>query len=295
MKRADLQRKRMLKQVGLSVAFLSLLFGLTPAPQIPAQSQPEQATAKLPSFEIVSVKPYPSNYWPTSSYMEFTADGFNWRNTTAQDLLVYAYDLRDPHVSDKRRLLPGGAKWVNLDWVDIQAKMSGENIAALHKLSPNEQKVYKRQLLQSLLADRFKLRVHHVTREGIAWELTVAKGGPKNMKREPDDADGKPHFTDLNHAQFEALPIANLVYLIGSLKNAPVLDKTGITGKYDFKLEFSRDSDTEMGPGEALPPTNDSEPTIVDALKDQLGLKLVPIKIPFDEIVIDHIEKPSPN
>jgi hypothetical protein len=151
MKRADLQRKRMLKQVGLSVAFLSLLFGLTPAPQIAAQSQHEQATAKLPSFEIISVKPYPSNYWPTSSYMEFTADGFNWRNTTAQDLLVYAYDLRDPHLSDKRRLIPGGAKWMNYDWVDIQAKMSEENIAALHKLSPNQQKVYKRQLLQSLL------------------------------------------------------------------------------------------------------------------------------------------------
>ena len=51
--------------------------------------------------------------------MEFTADSFNWRNTTAQDLLVYAYDLRDPYLSDKRHLLPGGAKWVNDDWVDV--------------------------------------------------------------------------------------------------------------------------------------------------------------------------------
>jgi uncharacterized protein (TIGR03435 family) len=115
------------------------------------------------------------------------------------------------------------------------------------------------------------------------------------MKREPDDIEGKPNLLDMNHVRFEAVPIAMLVEMIGTLKNAPVLDKTGITGKYDFKLAFSRDSDTEMGPGEALPPTNDSEPTIVDALKGQLGLKLVPIRIPFDEIVIDHIEKPSPN
>jgi hypothetical protein len=64
----------------------------------------------LPSFEIVSVKPYPSNYWPASSYMEFTADGFNWRNTIAQDLLVYEYDLRDPKLSHRARLIPGGEK-----------------------------------------------------------------------------------------------------------------------------------------------------------------------------------------
>lgn len=173
--------------------------------------------------------------------------------------------------------------------------MSDENIAALRRLSPSEREVYKRQLVQSILVNRFKLRVHHVTREGTAWELTVAKGGPKNMKREPDDVEGRPNFPDMNHARFEALPISNLVYLIGVVKNAPVLDKTGLTGNYDFKLEFSRDFDTPMLPGESLPLTNDSEPTIVDALKDQLGLKLVPIKIPFDEIVIDHIEKPSPN
>jgi uncharacterized protein (TIGR03435 family) len=86
-----------------------------------------------------------------------------------------------------------------------------------------------------------------------------------------------------------------LVDLIRALENAPVLDKTGLTGKYDFKLAFSRDPDTPMLPGMSLPPTNDSEPTIFDALHDQLGLKLVAIKIPLDEIVIDHIEKPSPN
>ena len=83
--------------------------------------------------------------------MEFTADGFNWRNTTAQALLVYAYNLRDPHVSDRQRLFPGGAKWVNLDLIDIQARMSDENIAALRRLSPSEREVYKRQLVHRYL------------------------------------------------------------------------------------------------------------------------------------------------
>jgi uncharacterized protein (TIGR03435 family) len=79
------------------------------------------------------------------------------------------------------------------------------------------------------------------------------------------------------------------------LENTPVVDKTGLTGKYDFKLEFSRDPDTPMPPGKSLPPSNEAEPPIRDALVDQLGLKLVPIKLPLDEIVIDHIEKPSSN
>jgi uncharacterized protein (TIGR03435 family) len=173
--------------------------------------------------------------------------------------------------------------------------MSGENIAALRRLSPSEQEVYKRHLVQSILVNRFKLKLHHATREGPALELIVAKHGPKNMKRVPDNAEGKPNFPDLNHARFEAAPIGMLVAFMVALENVPVLDKTGLTGKYDFQLEFSRDSDERLPPGKSLPPTNDSEPTIFDALQGQLGLKLVRIKLPMDEIVIDHIEKPSEN
>jgi uncharacterized protein (TIGR03435 family) len=86
-----------------------------------------------------------------------------------------------------------------------------------------------------------------------------------------------------------------LILLLQDLENVPIIDKTGLTGKYNFQLEFSRDPDALLPPGLSLPPANDSEPMIFDALKDQLGLKLVPIKLPLDEIVIDHIEKPSEN
>jgi bla regulator protein BlaR1 len=299
----SLEKRVLLGISAIAVIATRLIYGavsapvvLTEAPQIRAQARPEDGTATLPSFEVVSVKPYPPKYWPTSSYMEFTAVGFNWRNTIAQALLVYAYDLRDPRLSNRQRLIPGGEKWMFWDWFDVQARMSEENIAVLRRISPSEQEVYKRQLVQSILMDRFKLKVHHVTREGPALELVVAKHGPKNMKRVPDNAEGKPNFPDLNHARFEAAPIDMLVDLVRALENVPVLDKTGLTGKYDFKLEFSRDPDTPMLPGgKSLPPTNDSEPTIFDALQGQLGLKLVRIKLPMDEIVIDHIEKPSEN
>jgi uncharacterized protein (TIGR03435 family) len=249
----------------------------------------------LPSFEIVSIKPYPHNYWPTSSFMEFTADGFNARNMIVQPLLVYAYDLHDPRFENRQRLIPGGEKWMLWDWFDIQARMSAENIAELRQLNANEREVYKRQLIQSMLADRFKLKVHPVSRESLAWELILAKGGPRNMKTAPDGEESRPFPSDLNHIRWQAAPISMLIDLLTDLEQAPVIDKTGLTGKYDFKLEFSRETDAPLPPGVSLPATNDSEPLIRDALVDQLGLKLVPTKIALDEIVIDHIEKPSPN
>jgi uncharacterized protein (TIGR03435 family) len=274
---------------------MSLVLVLAHESQIRAQSKPDNGISALPSFEVVSVKPYPSSYWPTFSYKRWTPDGFIWRNTIAQDILVYAYNLRDPKLSDRRRLIPGGEKWMFRDWFDVQARMSDANIAALSELSTDEREVYKRQLLQSMLADRFKLKMHRVTVETPGWELVVAKNGPKNMKRKPDNAKTWPGTSDLNHIQYQACPVSFLAGLVEDIENAPVFDKTGLTGKYDFDLEFSRGSFAETPPGVALPPTNDSEPTIREALKDQLGLELVPIRIPLDEIVIDHIEKPSPN
>jgi bla regulator protein blaR1 len=287
---------RLLKTVGCLAAYLPLVFGLVQVPKILGQSRADDKAAKLPTFEVVSIKPYPSSYWPTAGYPpRFTADKFIWKNTIAQDLLVYAYDLRDPKLSNRQRLIPGGEKWMFWEWFDVEATMSDESISALNKLRPSDQKIYKRQLLQSMLMDRFKLKVHHVTRGAPAWELVVAKNGPKNMERVPDSTDGVPAFPDFNHAQYTAAPVARLIEFLEGLEDVPVLDKTGLTGRYNFKIAFSRDPDTRLLPGQSLPSTNDSEPTIGDALQEQLGLKLVRVKIPLDEIVIDHIEKPSPN
>jgi bla regulator protein blaR1 len=288
-------RSRMPNAVGFCATFLSLAIGPSYERPVHAQPQPENATAALPTFEVVSIKPYPRGYWPTFSYMRFTPDAFIWRNTVIQDVLVYAYGLRDPKLSNRQRLIPGGEKWMFWDWFDIQARMSDANVAALSKLSPAEQERYKRQLLQSMLAERFQLRVHHVTRDSPAWELVVAKNGPKNMTKAADSEESRPIPSDLNHIRWQAAPVSMLIDLLTDLENAPVLDKTGLTGKYDFKLEFARDSETLLPHGLSLPLMNDSEPRIRDALQDQLGLKLVPIKMPLDEIAIDHIEKPSPN
>ncbi len=92
-----------------------------------------------------------------------------------------------------------------------------------------------------------------------------------------------PSLTDLHHVPFEAAPIDMPGYFVRGLENVPVLYKTGLTGKYDFQLEFSRASDEPLPPGVSMRPANDAEPPIFDALNDQLGLKLVRIKPRMDK------------
>jgi uncharacterized protein (TIGR03435 family) len=183
------------------------------------------------------------------------------------------------------------------NWFDIEARMSEASIAALGKMGPPERDEYQRQLLQSLLVDRFKLRVHHVSVVTSCWELEVLKGGIRNLKKSPDSAETKPGSgpIDMNHISRQGAPISMLIIPLEMLEDAPVIDKTGLTGKYDFSLEFARDPDMPMLPSTSLPSGNDSEPSIFTALKEQLGLQMVRVKLPLDEIVIDHIEKPSPN
>jgi uncharacterized protein (TIGR03435 family) len=262
---------------------------------LPAVQIQSQSAGQLPSFEVVSVKAHPHGYWPTYDRFEFTPEGFICRNYTAQDLLIYAYNLRDPKLQNRQRLIPGGQQWMFWDWFNIEARLSEKNIADMKALQGEQLEQYKRELVQSVLIDRFSLKVHHVNREAAGWELHLARNGPKNMQKAPENIRPRPFPIDMNHIQWRAAPISMLIDLLVDLEQAPVVDKTGLQGRYDFKLEFARDPDARMPPGVSLPATNDFEPSIFTALKEQLGLQLVPAKMSLDEIVIDHIEKPAPN
>ena len=135
-----------MKQFSMAAICAASLAITLPAPTR-AQSQPDAQPSPLPSFEVVSIKTYSHNFWPTSgSPLRFTADGFVTHNTIAQDLIVYAYDLRDPKLSSRQRLIPGGAQWMFWDWYDIQAKMSDAQIAAVNTLTPAQRDAWQRQL-----------------------------------------------------------------------------------------------------------------------------------------------------
>jgi uncharacterized protein (TIGR03435 family) len=153
-------------------------------------------------------------------------------------------------------------------------------------------------MLQQLLAERFKLTLHHEKRELPAYALVLAKGG---IRMHRSASEGESTFKPAGPYAYAAknIPITRLLQFLGPPAGAsrPVVDRTGLEGAFDFTLDLGRYLLDETGR-----PTFDSsgrvdyEPALMRGLSEQLGLKLEPIKSPFDVLVIDHVEKtPSQN
>lgn len=280
---------------GLVIAILFLL-GQCFSSRCQAQSKADER-AVLPSFEVVSIRGHQPGYWPTFERREFTSDGFNWINAQPQGIIVYAFDLHDPKLGPN--LIPGAPKWIRSEWYDIRARLSDSDIKTLAKLTSQERDAFHRQLLQSILAERFKLKAHLVSKDSLAYELVVAKSGPKNLKHASPSESPHVDWVDAGYGQYHGVPLDALVMLLKMQEDCPVVDKTGLTGNYDFELKWDRNPETMPPAGTSTVPAAPSEdasrPSIFTALLEQLGLKLVPIRAPLDSIVIDYIEKPSPN
>jgi uncharacterized protein (TIGR03435 family) len=151
----------------------------------------------------------------------------------------------------------------------------------------------RRTMFQQILADRFKLVAHHETRELPIYQLTIGKNGSKLKESAPDDpASTKPSRKGIMFGPGRGKVTAtggSLSMFITALSRQLgriIVDKTGLTGRYDFTLEWTPDD---------AAPSDQSGPGIFTAIQEQLGLKLEPTKGPVDVIVIDHIEKPSAN
>jgi uncharacterized protein (TIGR03435 family) len=258
------------------------------------------AVTNLPEFEVASVRAHPSGYWPTSSSFIFTADGFHAKNVQAQYLIIYAFDLRDPGLRFKGNLLNGAPSWVQSDWYDIEAKMSEPDAAKLSLLDSKQRDARERLMLQALLVDRFKLKVSHISQDAPAYQLQVAKNGPKHMKLSAA-AEPSVSTTDLENGerrtQYVAQPIDSVLFRLRGELKCPVEDKTGLNGKYDFSLDWWLDPATMplREPGDPPPPPDPSGPIFITAVQEQLGLKLVRIIAPLESIVVDHIERASQN
>ena len=160
-------------------------------------------------------------------------------------------------------------------------------------------------MLQSLLAERFNLKLTRATKELPIYALVVAKSGIKFEGSKPDQ-DGSSTNTSSHgggtlQMESQGVTMALLAQYLSRQVDRTVFDRTGLTGRYDFKLQYWRDqnpgplynaSDTGSGAASASPPDS-SAPTIFTALPEQLGLKLEAAKGPVDILVIDHIEMPT--
>jgi len=291
-------RKFLLGVAAFTAIALPTAIGIFHAAQSAVLARAQDAPADIPKFDVATIKPNKSG--EMRIMMRFLPDGFNMEGVPPQLMLTQAFNVEDDRIV-------GAPAWVKTDRFDIQAKVAPEDAPKLDKLKREQRSA----MLQPLLEDRFNLKFHHETREMPVYVLVVAKGGSKLKPAEtaPGGTGGQrmprmrmsPGNLDAQGAQLDML-----AHVLSSQVGRTVIDKTGLTGNYDFALHFTPENMPRMGPGpggpdggrpgaDAPPPPDTSGPDIFTAVQEQLGLKLESEKGPVDVIVIDHIDKPSEN
>lgn len=288
--------RRSLARIGALATAGAVIPVLAYSPQLQAQS-PQPAVASPPSFEVASIKPKGAGEGPVR--VMFAPDAFTANGVTAKFLIGFAYNLKDFQIS-------GGPGWIDSEKYDINAKLDEATIEALKKLTPDQAVEQRRLMLQGLLAERFNLKVSQSSKELPIYALVVAKNGPKlspaaDSPSSSGPGGGPKSMIRLAPGEFTAtgITISNLIDRLSREVDRKVVDKTGLTGRYDFTLRWTPDrpvpvtSGADGGP--APPPPDSSGPSIFTALQEQLGLKLESQKGPVGTLVIESIEKPSEN
>lgn len=258
-----------------------------------AQQQPATLT-----FEVASIKPANPDS-PGTSIQFMPGGGLKMTGIPLRGMITFAYDVRDFQIS-------GGPGWVGTQRFDVMAR--AERTAAsdspddLAKMTDDQRKTARDQVserLRALLADRFQLAVHKETKEQPIYALVVSKNGEKLQEvKEPGPRQGM----SMNRGRLQgfAAPMEMLGNILSNTMGRPVIDKTGLSGKYDFVLEWTPEAGADaraqgFGDGISEPAPAPGGPTIFTALQEQLGLRLEAQKGPVQNIVIDRVEKPSEN
>jgi uncharacterized protein (TIGR03435 family) len=207
-------------------------------------------------------------------------DGYLVQNMPVEIMISLMYKV-------PTRQIKGAPDWLDSDRYDIQAK-------ADHAYSIDDLHI----MFQNLLADRFNLRFHKEIKEGPVYALMVDKSGLKMQVNESAQDFKIPIMPGPDRVFVgRRVPMPYLCWFLGQQLTAeerPVIDKTGLDKWYDFTLSFLPEFPPNF-PKENLPPSLLDRPSLFDALKEQLGLKLQAEKGPVEYYVIDHVEKPSEN
>jgi uncharacterized protein (TIGR03435 family) len=264
----------------------------------PHDSNASGAYVPTMTFEVASIRQSP----PADSYVvggSFSPHSSSFRatNFNVANLLAIAYDVRWDQIL-------GLPNWLAM--FNVQAKSDSAADQRLAQLSKDQEKMEQQHMLQTLFADRFKLKIHWETRQGPTYDLVVAKKGPKMqlMKGDPSSAEERKVWGDRpipplyqrgdSRVGFNFVAhgcsMNELGETLAGQFGHPVVDKTGLKGKYDFTVHYH---DTRLSDRTA--DDQDPTPPLDMAIQDQLRLKLEPSKGPIQLLVIDHIEKPSEN
>jgi len=248
-----------------------------PAPPVALKPMPGDAD---PGFEVATVKPTA----PGTQGRLYTFRGrqLTTLNTTASNLITFAYGVHT-------RQILNGPEWIEKDAYDVAGTPDVEG-------APNQQQM--RTMIRKLLADRFKLQLHRDKKELPAYAITVARSGPK-LTRSAADPNGPPSLIFRGPGMLPARN-ASMAEFAAVMQSAamdrPVVDRTGLAGKYDFNLTWTPDDSQFRSLGPRPPaPENPSVPGLFTAIEEQLGLRMESTRAAVEVLVIDRIEKPTPD
>jgi uncharacterized protein (TIGR03435 family) len=258
----------------------------------PAECKAWQAvpTGKLDGYDTVSIRQNKSA--TLNSGFHPTANGISMTNVRVEQFLLLAFGI-DP------QLIMGLPAWAHSTRFDLAAKLDDDSFAALQKLPRTEATEDRKLMMQQILFSRFALKIHHETKEISAYALVEAKGGPKlkpvdpNLLKNPGPGYHPGRVTVLyGELSGDAITLDRLARSLSGSVDRQVVDKTGLTEKYDIRLKWLPDQASLNHQDNGLV---GSRASIFTAIQEQLGLRLEPTRAEFDTIVVDHIEMPTDN
>lgn len=274
-----------------------------------------RAQSSRPQFEVASIKPTdPGNH--RVAIVGQPGGRLIVTGARLNALISFAYAVRDFQIL-------GGPNWMTTDRWDIDARAEegtvGPPVGPPDPNRPNPLGIR----MQSLLEDRFLLKMRHDTREMPVFELTVAKGGPR-VKLSVDQSPFKPPEPGTaappptqpgapmprggmsimlggGELHATAVPVSNLAGALSQIVGRTVIDKTDLKGLYDIELKWTPDVGQAVGPPGALPPgvlpppIDPTGPSLITALQEQLGLKLESARGPVEVLIVDSVSRPTEN
>ena len=255
----------------LILAALSRAHAQDPSHPEPPKPMPRNAD---PDWEVATVKPSDPND-TRGQHIRLNGRHVIFFDTTVEQFLLMAYGIQKSQIV-------GEPDWARTTRWDVDGVPDVEGTASW----PQTQ-----SLMRKILAERFNLQLHHEQREMPVFALTVVRGGPRIT---PSTADPNTWMdqqnSESNGRHVEALKnasMADLVLILQFRVDRPIVDQTGLKGRYDLKLQWTLD--------ETQTPAPDAPPGLFTAIQDQVGLKLERVKAPADTLVIDKLQKPEAN
>ena len=287
-RKLDVTRKLLLLGATFAVVAVPIFLGqvnasrgLVHSMQVRAQSAPPNGTGAMPvrpmaadahpSFEVAAIKPHD----PNSRHQGFKTAGnrFTVLNQSVTSLMMFAYSIN-------KRQVTGGPDWAGNDSFDIEGTMDTPGEPSLPQMQ---------EMLRKLLADRFGLKFHREKRELPVFAVQIEKGGPRltpavNPDAQPDQKGANGSGAEQTMT-YTSSTIADFAFGEQFFFDRPIVDQTGLTGRYDFTIHYTWDETKSTEPN--------APPGFLTAIKEQLGLKFQPAKAVVDIFVIDQLEKPS--